>query len=243
MEYDIDFFMGVFASLSGHLAALFFLTILYQHVPDIAGWTKWEVLFLYGLAILSRAIASTLFQGVWSISGIIARGELDKHLVRPVWPLFHILGSAFGVQGIGHLVSGSAILIIAGYNIGLIWNLFNIGWILLALISGCVVLISALLLAESISFWTGGQQTNLPYLAYQIGELGRYPLEIYPLPIRSLVTWIIPFAFGTYYPTAAILHKSGAQVAVLSPVMAILIFIIAIAVWKAGLRSYTGTGS
>ncbi|MBS4176874.1 ABC transporter permease [Lederbergia citrea] len=243
MEYDIDFFMGVFASISGHLAAIFFLTVLYRNVPAIVGWTKWEVMLLYGLAILSRSIASTLFQGVWSISGNIARGEMDKLLVRPVWPLFHILGSAFGVQGIGHFISGSAMVIIAGLNSGLTWNAYSIGWFVLAIISGCVVLISALLLAECISFWTGGQQTNLPYLAYQIGELGRYPLEVYPLPIRSLVTWVIPFAFGTYFPTAAILHKPGAQLAFLSPVMAIFVMIVAIAVWKVGLRGYTGTGS
>ena len=30
MEYNVDFFMGAAASVSGHLAALFFLAILYQ---------------------------------------------------------------------------------------------------------------------------------------------------------------------------------------------------------------------
>ncbi|MCR8630546.1 ABC transporter permease [Paenibacillus radicis (ex Xue et al. 2023)] len=243
LEYDVDFFMGVFASVSGHLAALIFLTILYQDIPAISGWTRWEVIFLYGLAVLSRAFASTLFQGVWSISGIIAKGELDKLLVRPVSPLFQIMGSTFGVQGLGHLLSGSTMLIFAGFNVGLIWTFHHIFWLLVALVSGCLVLVSALLIAESITFWTGGQQTNLPYLAYQLGELGRYPLEIYPWPVRSLITWVIPFAFGTYYPTAAIFHKPEEQLAVLSPVMAIFIMFLSIIVWRAGLRSYTGTGS
>jgi ABC-2 type transport system permease protein len=100
-----------------------------------------------------------------------------------------------------------------------------------------------LLIAESISFWTGGQQTNLPYLAYQIGELGRYPVDIYPWPVRSLITWVVPFAFGTYYPAAAIFNKPGAQLAVLSPALAVTFLIIALIVWRVGIRSYTGTGS
>jgi ABC-2 type transport system permease protein len=243
MEYNIDFFIGIFASITGHMAAVFFLTILYQKVPVIVGWTKWEVLFLYGLAVVARAFASTLFQGVWSIGSLIGRGELDKFLVRPIWPLYQVLGSVFGVQGIGHLVSGAGMLVIAGRNIDVLWSVISISWLVTALVSGCLILVSVLLLAECVSFWTGGQQTNLPYLAYQIGELGRYPLEVYPWPIRSLVTWVIPFAFGTYYPAAAILQKPGANLAFLSPLIAFLAVTISIFVWRAGLRSYTGTGS
>ncbi|MCC2683567.1 MAG: hypothetical protein K0R75_466 [Paenibacillaceae bacterium] len=243
MEYGIDFYMGVIASVSGHLAALAFLVVLYQGVPAIAGWTSWEIVFLYGLATISRAIASTLFQGVWSISGLIAKGEMDKLLVRPLSPLFQVIGSTFGVQGLGHFISGIAMLLIAGWKVDMVWGAYQLGWLLLAVISGCLILVSALLIAESISFWTGGQQTNLPYLAYQIGELGRYPVDIYPWPIRSLITWVVPFAFGTYYPAAAIFNKPGAQLAVLSPVLAVTFLIIALIVWRAGIRSYTGTGS
>jgi ABC-2 type transport system permease protein len=242
-EYNIDFFMGIFASITGHLAAIFFLSILYQNVPEIAGWTRWEIIFLYGLAILSRAFASTLFQGVWSIGSLIGRGELDKFLVRPVWPLFQVLGSVFGVQGIGHLLSGGTMLIISGRNLDIAWNMRSISWLIMALLLGCLILVGVLLIAESASFWTSGQQTNLPYLAYQMGELGRYPLEAYPLPIRTLVTWVIPFAFGTYYPTAAILQKPSAHLAFLSAPIAIAILILATAIWRIGLSSYTGTGS
>ena len=243
MEYNVDFFMGAAASVSGHLAALFFLAILYQRVPAIGGWTQWEVILLYGISILSRSIASMLFQGVWSISQLISRGELDKLLVRPVWPLLQVLGSAFGVQGLGHLVSGGAMVILAGFHLGSVWNLRGIFWLILAVLSGCVILISILLIAECVSFWTGGRQTNLPYLAYQLGELGRYPMEVYPWPVQFLITWIIPFAFGTYYPVAAILNKPGAYLAFLSPAMAAAILVLAVAVWRAGLRSYSGTGS
>ncbi len=39
-------------------------------------------------------------------------------------------------------------------------------------------------------------------MMYNIGNYGRYPVDIYNRVIRYVLTWVLPFAFVGVYPSA-----------------------------------------
>jgi ABC-2 type transport system permease protein len=73
---------------------------------------------------------------------------------------------------------------------------------------------------------------------------GRYPLDIYNPLIRFLLSWIIPFGFAAFYPSAKLLgHTEYDGVFLALPVVASVSVILAILLWNRGVRNYSSTGS
>ncbi|MDA6131542.1 ABC-2 family transporter protein, partial [Escherichia coli] len=50
-----------------------------------------------------------------------------------------------------------------------------------------------------ISFWADARTSIMPMM-YNIGNYGRYPVDIYNSVIRFVLTWVLPFAFVGVYP-------------------------------------------
>ena len=58
------------------------------------------------------------------------------------------------------------------------------------------------------------------------------------------MSWIVPFGFATFYPSVRLLHRSEFRgYAPLVPVVAIVFFILATALWNLGVHHYSSTGS
>ena len=80
--------------------------------------------------------------------------------------------------------------------------------------------------------------------AWNLLAFGRYPLSIYSGFIQFFLSWIIPFGFATFYPTAWMLRRAEfARYTPLAPLVAAACLTIAILAWNFGSRRYTSTGS
>ena len=87
MAYRQDFIFGWIAGVSSDLAGLLFIGVVFSNLPDVRGWMGWQVATIFALNSLCYGLASTLFNGIWSISGRAYSGELNHFLVRPSNPL------------------------------------------------------------------------------------------------------------------------------------------------------------
>ncbi len=57
-------------------------------------------------------------------------------------------------------------------------------------------------------FWSDAKSSIMPPLMYNIGNYGRYPVNIYNRVIRFILTFVLPFAFVGVYPAAYFLRKT-----------------------------------
>ena len=79
---------------------------------------------------------------------------------------------------------------------------------------------------------------------FQLNEYAQYPINIYNKYITFVITWIIPYGFTAFYPASYIIEDKGfIHIGVLTPLIAILSFIVAYRFWKYGIRNYTSTGN
>ncbi len=89
------------------------------------------------------------------------------------------------------------------------------------------------------------QSLHLSWAWWQYGiEFAKYPLTLYGRFLQILVTWVLPFAFVSYYPGLILLSQTGAQAQVgyLSPLAGPVMALVASVVWHRGLARYQGTG-
>jgi ABC-2 type transport system permease protein len=111
------------------------------------------------------------------------------------------------------------------------------------ILCGAAIYVSIFLLLTSVSFFFEDKVGVVPPV-YNMLAFGRYPLTIYNTFIQFLLSWIIPFAFASFYPTVRLLHRPEyAQFYLLVPIVAVVFFSLALLMWRAGERNYSSTGT
>ena len=115
MEYKIDFLTGAIGMLLTQAINIFFLSVIFARIPNLEGYSFEQIIFIYGFALLPKAIDHLFFDNLWAIGHfIIRKGDFDKYLTRPVSTLFAVTVEKFQVDAFGELVVGIMLL---GYSI------------------------------------------------------------------------------------------------------------------------------
>lgn len=242
LEYKTDFLVDITTVIARSIIGVVFIWVLFQNIKTINGWTFGEMLFLSGFSQLVFGLFNSFFT-LWLLEFLVTRGDFDKILIKPVNSLFLLVTEKLDIEHIGDVILALIIILISSQIIGLEWNLINVAMLVLFLASGVTILFSLALITSSLSFWFIRANT-LTEVLYQFTDFTRYPLEIYGTLITIFISFVIPFAFVNYYPVQLFIGKGIAtNFAYLTPVVAIISFVIAYSIWKKGLKNYQSTGS
>lgn len=240
--YRLDCIVGIFSQLLTQIVELVFLYITFQNTEILAGWNFNQVLLLYGITMISIGIADTVFDALYEIGPkYIKDGELDKILLRPVHPLISIIGSSKEFTSIGYFGLGLTMTTIMLVKLAIPITVELIFKIVFFSIVGAAIVGGIMVILSISSFWTY-RSNEVIWTFFRTYTLAQYPIDIYNKFVKILITMILPFAFVAYYPTASYLGFEPYMI-YLSPVIAIIIWIIAVKVWNLALRKYRSTGT
>jgi ABC-2 type transport system permease protein len=89
---------------------------------------------------------------------------------------------------------------------------------------------------------------GLGSLIYNTYRFTKYPLNLFGKGIQVFLTFIIPFAFASFYPAAFFLRKDeallfGDALRYATPFVGIVLFGLAYKFWKFSLSRYESSGS
>jgi ABC-2 type transport system permease protein len=244
LEYPADFWILIVAGLITETLGLAFIGIVMARVPHINGWSFPEMVLIYGLTGLSAAIVPTVADGIWQLSWRIHSGQLDYMITRPSAPLLQMMSSWVGFNGIGDLFAGAALVGWALTRVDIAWSPGMVAASLVLLLSTMAIRLAIAVAANSVSFWLKMPAPFFAMSVWQVGDLARYPLGIYSLPMRVLLGAAIPFAFAGFFPAAWLLGRGGyAWLGALSPLVAVAAWVAAVWIFRRGLRSYESAGN
>jgi ABC-2 type transport system permease protein len=242
--FHADFVIMLISSALTQLLGIVFLWVVYQRIPTINGWEFWEVAFIYAMIFFSEGFASLLFEGCWSISGLVNHGELDRMLIRPVSPILQVLSYEIGINGVSNIVIGSIIIIQALQHVDIRWSLLKVLISILLMISAIIIRGSINFISNSSAFWTHYPGNAVGFMVHSISEFAKYPITIYSFALQAFITFVIPYAFISFFPAAYLFYKGNfTYIGLLSPIVAIYCFGMAILVFKRGLKKYESAGN
>lgn len=243
MAYNVDFVLSNISNLVRNLASILAVGIIFQHVGTIAGWTFEQILYLYALAATGRGLWHLLLVNVMSVGAYVRNGSMDRLMVRPANILFQLVADYLDNDDWGEAAIGLAAIVYSAGRLGLVSGPADVLMIALQVLSAVAIYFALHLAANTLSFWLvkGRAADNL---VWETDNFSRYPLSIYPAPLRAVLTWLVPFGFVSYYPAQAF-FGTGALVWLgrLSPLAGALAFGLAYRFWLYGLSHYQGTGS
>lgn len=244
MEYRADFLTGAVSFLIDQAVGIAFIFIIFTQIPQLAGFTFPQILFIYGLSQIPKGLDHLLTDNLWCVGYFIVRkGDFDKYLIRPIDPLFHVIAENFQVDAIGELIVGIALLIYAAPNAELHINVWTVLLSVIAVPFAALIYTSLKIMTSALAFWMKSSGFIIQ-MVYGMNEFSKYPTTIYSLPVRVFVTYIIPFAFTGYYLSLYLLTGSDplwniGGVILISSVL----FVISLFIWNKGLSAYESAGA
>lgn len=247
MQFRADFLIGVVSVIVLNLFSLATIGVVIARFQTLAGWTLWEIVFLYGLWMLSHSIFSLLLWHIEDLEYFLIQGTFDMFLIRPISPFLQLLAHEINYPGIADVLVGVACLGISISNLHPQWGAWHILFLVVIIFAGTLIEFSITLALACIAFWTGRSSNSINTVMQFSFLIQRYPVEMFGRWFRIFVTCFIPVAFMNYYPALLLLGKMTpgdpwSWLSFASPVVALLLLAIASVVWRVALRQYSSAG-
>jgi len=243
MQYRADFIISSIGMFFSSLATLGIFWVIFNSIPDLAGWTFTQLIFIYGFYMIAISPMQILFDNIWQIRFHVQQGTFLKYYFRPLNMMFYYMSETFDLKGLTQLAGGIVLLIYASHQLNIVWSPLQIVLLLLTLFSASLVQISITILAGCAAFWVLDAYPILG-LAWKLREYAPYPMNIFDGAFRFTFTYIIPLGFVAFYPSQLFLQpQTVSKLIYVSPIVGIGLFALTYWVWTLGVNSYTGTGS
>ena len=243
LQYRVNFFVQLFQSLLALGTGLVGLTLVFEHTDNLGGWSRPELLAVMGVHILMGGVIQTTIQpNMQRLLGEVRDGTLDYALTKPadaqvlvsvrevrIWQSVDILT--------GLIVLGAALIQLRA-RIGIEQALGFAA----ALLLGGLMIYSFWLMITTGAFWVVRME-NVLELFQGVYQAGRWPVSIYPVWLRTGLTFLVPVAFAVTVPAEALTVRLNAQTLLGAAALAVALLVVARWFWRAGLRHYSGASA
>lgn len=244
LAYKADFFLSVATTLVATGFGVVLVFLLFRRAPEIAGWSFDEIVFLYGFGLIPMALFNVVSVNLYYFGQVyIVEGKFDRVLLRPVHSLFQVMSEQFRLESLADAAVGVGLVLWAGQRLGFEWNAASAALAVFGVFCGTAIYLGVFLLLTTVGFWVEDRVGIIPPV-YNMLSFGRYPLDIYSPFIRFFLSWVVPFGFAAFYPSAKLLGHSEHDTAFLwLPVVAAVTVGLAVVLWNRGVGNYSSTGS
>lgn len=243
LEYRANFFLNL---LQGGLSIIWTVAsvwIFYLHTERLGDWTFNEALLILGLfQFFTGVIGMVITPNMQDIVEHIRVGTLDFVLLKPMNSQFH--ASLRRIQPWRGFDALFGVIIIA-YAIARLETaptLPQVALFLLLCAEAFVILYAMAMLLITGAFWLG-KIDNIMELLYGFFEMGRFPVSIFPLWLRVLLTAVIPIAFITTVPASVLTGRLLGEYVLYSALIAGALLAVSAWFWRYAVRHYSSASS
>jgi ABC-2 type transport system permease protein len=180
--------------------------VIFGHVTEIAGWTKYEIFFLVGTSHATFGIFETLFMvNMTRIPELIRTGELDFYLLKPVSTQFLISARYADFEAVPNTVVGFLFVAWCASRLHAVFSWTALAAFALFVVNGVVLYYTLLFVSVTVSFWF--MRFHAMNIWWQMTALARQPAEVFPPMLRFVLTYCLPMLVIVNFPVKAYLHR------------------------------------
>ncbi|MEV0612599.1 ABC-2 family transporter protein [Nonomuraea sp. NPDC050404] len=222
------------------------ILVIFANTTTLAGFSREEVLFLYGAANLAFTICDTFVSNLDRTSQHIKAGTLDTFLIRPVSAWLQLAAERFMPTRIGRILQAALVLGYAVTALGVGWER---AWMIpVMVITGIVIYTALWTIAGAVQFVLTDAPEVVNSLTYGSNQLTQYPFSVYARDLVAGVTYALPLAFVNWQPGLYVLDRDDPFgtpefMRFLGPAAALVLALLAALAWRQGVRHYRSTGS
>lgn len=242
LEFRANFFAKILQNAIWMVFFVLILLVVYRNTNSVAGWSRGDSFVLAATIFMMTSIGTAIFMSLTEIPQHVRQGTLDFVVTKPIDSQFWISTRRFNFDKIGTMVAGIALMAVglsqAKAHPGIAeWSAFSI--LLLASL-GIYYAVSLMLMTTGV--WLV-RVDNLWVMIETATDVARFPVDIYGLNIRRLLTFALPLAFIATIPASQLIHGANWGMVALGSVWALVFCVLARMFWKFAMRHYTSASS
>jgi ABC-2 type transport system permease protein len=248
LQYRVSFVLQTLGH--GLLTAVEFVGVwsLFHRFGLLRGWSLPEEAMFYGTISITFAISDGFARGFDQFGNMVKAGDFDRLLLRPRSTVLQVIGQELTLRRAGRLGQGAVVLAWAISAMHQTWSVGTAVLLLLAVLGGVCLFTGLVVLQATSAFWTTESLEVWNAFTYGGVFMSQYPIAIYRPWFRQFFTYVIPLACVNYFPVLAVLHRrdplgSPEVFQWLAPLAGVAFLMVALQVWKFGVRHYRSTGS
>ncbi|MBN1888713.1 MAG: ABC-2 family transporter protein [Thermoflexales bacterium] len=232
MEYRAAFISQVLGMMLNNAIYFVFWVIFFDRFKEVRGWGLSDMMLLFGIVAISWGASAFLFGNAMELANVIASGRLDYYLSLPRPVLLHVLASRSITSGLGDFVYGLLTFAVAGH-----YTPDAIARFVVAILLSSTVLLSFLILVQSLAFWLGNASMLGGASINAILTFSLYPISLFDGSARFILFTILPGAFIGALPAEFVRTFSWQALAQLLAGAGVFLA-LAVTVFQRGLRRY-----
>lgn len=240
--------LGICADFISNIAAVTGVFLLAWRFDGVGGMDKFEVLFMLGYVTVITGVYQIFFANynTGHISRRIGRGQFEHMLIQPLPIPVQILTEGFiPVSGNSNIISGCIIISVALKKLGIVpgwWWIFSF---ILNVIVTLTIILSLSYLFSTAAFYAPAQAEEISsHVIDATGNLSTYPLSGMSLAVQIPLITVFPAGLLGWFPSLALLGRPPLDLPFFYPgIVAVLLFILTVRLFKKGLNYYVKTGT
>lgn len=248
-QYKVDALLRSLAVFLREATGIIVIYFTLLKFDNLNGWNLYEMLFLFSLLFLTYGILILFGTGLRDFGYTVRDGSFDRFLLRPRGILFQItFVNADWFAAIGHGGLGIVLFLISAGKAGIIWTPVNILYYILAVSGGVMIQGAIFLFIATLNIYLLETESLRELFYWNMRKFAGYPISIFHRAIQICMIYVVPFAFINYFPAQFLLRKADmAQYPeyfmYITPVVGIVLYLLAYAFWRFSLRFYTSSGN
>jgi ABC-2 type transport system permease protein len=244
MTFKTNFVLWIFVEFLWFGLQLSFIGVMYLHTESIAGWSRWQVVFLIGTSHFIQQLFQAFFLiNCTHLSELVRTGKLDFLLLLPVNTRWIVSVRQLDLGAFVNATSAVALMAYAAWQLHLAPSLLQVAAFLVLCAAGILIHYSLMFLLASVSFWTV-QAQGIVWAYYNLFNIARLPDSAFRGLFKVFFTFAIPMLLVSNVPAKLLVQRLGAPAEMLLLLaLSALCFLISEAGWRASLRRYTSASS
>lgn len=245
--YRASFVADLAGALLVGFAELGEVWVIFHNVTVLGGLDFAAILMVFGLSNVCFSAADLLVGHADQLPTYIRAGTLDAFYLRPQPLLAQLLTSEVSLRRLSRTGVGAVALTVGITANDIAWTPAHVALVPLALLCGTAIFAGLFVCAAGLQFWLidGREVTNS--FVYGGSYAASQPASVFPTPLRLFFGFVAPVAFVGYLPTLVLLGLPGpallpSWLAWLLPLAAGWTWLLALLLWRAGVRHYQGGG-
>lgn len=243
MEFSGNFIISVLIHLFFILANLAFFSLIWFRVGGFGGLNPFQMLFFMGTFHVADSVYMVFaFFGIMEVPELVRKGDMDYLLTKPVPSQFLVTFRAFNWYSFTDFILGAAMIVFAIIKLQIPLSWYNLLFFGVMILNGAAISYALSCLVITLSFITIAVDAVWAVF-FELGELERYPMGIYPPPWKMIFSVTLPTILVANFPAYFGLGK-------LTPLKLVWFFIASTALifashrfWQYGLKRYQSASS
>jgi ABC-2 type transport system permease protein len=236
LEYRLAFAAQVVGMLISDFMWLGFWVVFFHRFDLSDTWTIRQQCTLWAVGAAGFGLSTAVFGNQGRLGDLIVRGRLDAYAALPKPVLLHALVARMEPTAWGDLLFSLTVLALFVQPDGVGWAAFAI-----AVVASAAVKLAVNVVWQSLAFWLGPVD-GLATMAYTaVLHFSTHPPVLFRGAVLVLLYTLLPAGLISWLPVAFVLEPRLDWI-VLEVLSASLALLIAVGVFRRGMRRYQSSG-